>query len=78
MKAGTIYLNGATAGNNFSSPDGTFDNHDRIMQTAFHFFHELFGPTTEYKRAGFCLGAPFEDVVSFSANCVSQPYEHTT
>jgi hypothetical protein len=46
MCIGGVYLTGTTSGNDVAVFDGSFDDHDGIMEGTFYFGNELFGSTS--------------------------------
>lgn len=63
-----LHLASTTTSNDALVLDGTFDDHDGIVQTALDFGNELFSTTTEDKGAGLCARAALEEVESLSTD----------
>lgn len=48
--------------------DGTFDDHDGVVEASLNFRYELFCAPAEDKGACFCCRAAFEEIEAFAAN----------
>ena len=62
------YLRSTPSRNDISILDGTFNNHNCIMQTALHFRNELLRASPQHKRTRLRRGASLEKVESLATN----------
>ena len=62
------YLAGSTASNDFIILDGSFDNHDCVVERSLNFGDELFRAATQDERASLRIRSPLKQVIPLATN----------